>query len=267
ADYLEDELNESVVVTNIEGASGVIGGEEVLNAEPDGYKVLIDDDPTMTLAELNGDRDYGVFDFEPIASITSSPELIGVNSKHDWEDLEDVVEEAKSNPGELNFGATAGTFSELLPFVIQDEKDIDFNITMYDGSSDRNKGLISGEIDLGMISLSESEEYIDSGDLKLITSLSEEKEDNSDDSPDVPTLKEQGVDFEHASSRGIFAPKDTPEDIVQRLSDALKEVSENEEFQESIEKAGSLVEYVESDEYKESLEEERDNIKNITEDM
>src|SRR5699024_10528029 len=187
-------------------------------------------------------------------------ELLGMSSKNDWENLDAVVAAAQDNPGQIKFGATAGTFSELLPIVIQDEKDIEVNIVMFDGSADRNTALLSGEADLGMISLSEAEQYLESGDITLISTLSGER---ITELPDVLTLSEQGVDFEHASARGLFAPKETPEEIIKKISDALGELAADEEFTERIATAGSTVEYIGYKEYTDSLDKAYKSIEEI----
>ncbi|MYL30816.1 tripartite tricarboxylate transporter substrate binding protein [Halobacillus halophilus] len=251
AEELEKELEQDVIVKNISGGSGVIGAQQTLDAKPDGYTLLAIHD-SMAMSELMGQADFGYFDFQPVSLMTSTYDLVATHPENPWDNMEDVVADAEGNPESITYAASIGSTSQLEPALIQTAADIQFNIVGYEGTAKRMKAIVANDVHLGSVSIAAGKEYMADDRMKLLGYTGEER---SDEFPDVPTLKEQGIDVTSAVSRGIAAPKDTPEAIVEKLSDALQNVAESESFQERMEELGSEVSYKNTEEYVQFLEE------------
>jgi tripartite-type tricarboxylate transporter receptor subunit TctC len=122
--------------------------------------------------------------------------------------------------------------------------------------------LIGQHVDLGSVSIPAGKDYLKAGELKLLGIAAEERDPSL---PDLPTLKEQGIDFVEATNRGIFVPKETPDEIVDAIDKALAEVAKDEEFQKKLADMGTDVNYKNSEEYTKFLEENYESMKKTLE--
>ncbi|WP_377887989.1 tripartite tricarboxylate transporter substrate binding protein [Alkalihalobacillus sp. R86527] len=261
AQELEKELDQDVIVKNIAGGSGVIGAQEVLNGKPDGYTLLAVHD-SVAMSELMGQSEFGYFDFQPISLMTSTYDLIATNPENPWDSMEEVVKDAEQNPESITYAASIGSTSQLEPALIQTASDIEFNIVGYDGTAKRMKAVVANDVHLGSVSIAAGKEYMTDNRMKPLGYTGEER---SEEFPDVPTLKEQGIDVTSAVSRGLVAPKDTPQEIVNKLNSALENVAENEEFQQRMKELGSEVNFKGTEDYKAFLENSEVEMKNSLE--
>ncbi|UOQ92269.1 tripartite tricarboxylate transporter substrate binding protein [Halobacillus shinanisalinarum] len=261
AKELEKDLEVDVVVKNVAGGSGVVGAQQVLNAKNDGYTLLSIHD-SVAMSQLTGQSDFGYFDFEPIALMTSTYDAIATHPSSPWDSMEDVVKAAKENPGSISYAASIGSTSQLEPALIQTAADIKFNIVGFDGTAKRMKAVVGNDVDLGGVSVVAGKDYLADDRMKLLGYTGEER---SEVLPDVPTLKEQGIDVVSATNRGIVAPKGTPEEIVKKLSDALKKVANSESFKSKMDELGTDVNFQGTEEYTEFLKKNEKDMKDSLE--
>jgi tripartite-type tricarboxylate transporter receptor subunit TctC len=247
---LTEELGQTVVIRNVAGGGGSVGAQQALNASNDGYTLLAGHD-SIAISNLAGQTDFGYFDFEPVALMTSTYDFVAAPAASPWNSVEDMLKDAKENPGEITFGASIGSTSELEPALIQSATGVEFNIVGYKDTAARMQALAGNHVDLGGVSVVAGKEYLEAGKLKLLGYFGEER---SEAVPDVPTLKEQGVDVSTATNRGVFAPKGTPDAIVEKLSAALEEVANDEEFAGTLDNLGTEVNYMDHKAYRDFLE-------------
>jgi len=257
--YLEEELDTTIVTQNIGGGGGVIGGQEGLTADPDGY-TLINAHDSVGIANLMGTSDYDYFDFEPVSLLSTASEIIVTNADNDWDDMTDVIEQVESEPESISFGATLGSTSHIIPLGIMEDQNVEFNIVNYDGTAERTQAILGNHLDLGTTTVPAAKEYIESGDLKLLGIVTDER---SDDLSEVPTLIEQGIDFSFGTNRGYFFPQDTPQEIVEIVSEALGNIAVNEDFQEEMENQGVDINYKNHEEYIEFLQEDLERFEEL----
>lgn len=250
AEELEKELGATVVVKNVAGGSGVIGAQQALQANNDGYTLLAVHD-SVAMSQLTGQADFGYFDFEPVSLMTSTYQLVATNPSNPWDSMEEVVADAQGNPGEITYGASIGSTSQLEPALIQTASDIEFNIVGYDGTANRMKAVVANDVQLGSVSIAAGKDYMEDDRMKLLGYTGEERHP---DLPDVPTLQEQGIDVVNAANRGIVVPKDTPEEIVSKLNEALENVANSDSFKERIDTIGTDVNFKGTEEYVEFLQ-------------
>lgn len=249
AEELEKVLDQTVVIKNIAGASGVIGAQEALNAQPDGYTLLAVHD-SVPMSQITGQADFGYFDFKPIANMTSTYNMIATSPKNPWENMEELVEDAKKNPEKITYAASIGSISQLEPALIETAADIKFNIVGFDGTAQRMKAVVGNDVHLGSVSVAAGKDYFEDNRMKLLGYTGEER---SPELPDIPTLKEQGIDVVSAVNRGILAPKETPDEIVEKLAGALEEVAGKDSFKERMAELATDVNFKKNGEYEELL--------------
>lgn len=258
---LSKELGQKIVIQNVSGASGIVGSQQALSAKPDGYTLLAVHD-SIAMSELTGQSDFGYDDFEPIAMITSTYDFIATSPDNPWDSIEDLVLDAKQNPGKISYAASIGSTSQLEPVLLESVADIKLNIVGYDGTAERMKAVVANDVSLGSVSSTAGKDYIADNRMKLLGYNGEER---SNVLPDIPTLKEQGVGIVSGTNRGIVAPKGTPEDIIDKISNALEKIANNEHFIKRLEDLGTDVNFKNTKDYKEFINSSTEEMKELLE--
>ncbi|GAB3257839.1 Bug family tripartite tricarboxylate transporter substrate binding protein [Arthrobacter pigmenti] len=249
AQELEKELDGTVVVKNISGGGGTVGAQQALAAEGDGYTLLAGHD-SIAISKILGKTDFGYFDFAPVAQMTSTYDFVATPAGSPWDDMKDVIQDSKADPGSISFGASLGSTSQLEPLLVAGATDVKFNVVGYEGTAERMQALVGDHVDLGGVSVVAGKEYLDAGKLKLLGYFGEER---SEVVPDVPTLKEQGIDVSTATNRGVFAPEGTPDAIIKKVSNALQKVANSDVFTTKMKNLGTEVNFKDTKEYKQFL--------------
>ncbi|SIT71410.1 tripartite tricarboxylate transporter substrate binding protein [Edaphobacillus lindanitolerans] len=256
---LSKELGQKVVIQNVAGASGVVGAQQALTAKPDGYTLLAVHD-SVAMSQMTGQAEFGYSDFEPVAMLTSSYDFVATSPDNPWDSMADLVADAEKNPGKISYAASIGSTSQLEPVLLESVADIKLNIVGYDGTAERMKAVVANDVALGSVSAIAGKDYIADNRMKLIGYNGAER---SNVLPDVPTLKEQGLDMVSGTNRGIVAPKGTPEAIIERLSDALEKVASNEDFVKKIVDMGTDVNFKNTEDYKEFIKQSEEEMKEL----
>lgn len=259
ASKAEEDLGGSIVMQNQEGASGAIGAQYVYDQAADGHTLLFGaENPNLyQLLEIS-DRDY-VNDFVPISIIGQSYAGIVVKEDSDFDSLEDLVEYAQENPGELKMGnAGEGSLPHVASAMMKSELDTDFDLIPYDGDGPLSVALLGDEVDVTVLAVSAAQEYIDSGDFKMLSVLNDESLDSN---PDVDPITEDYPEFETylpwGPFQGVFAHKDTPDAVVEKLSESFEKAEEDEEFINELEDLGVEPLNLHGDEAEEFVEDNR----------
>lgn len=231
--YLEKEIGQTVVISNVTGAGGTVGAKEVLDSDPDGHTVLFFHN-SLLLNKILGLVDYS-YDSYKLAGIPILDEgnTFLVSGDSEFEDLQDMVEYARANPGEVSIATEVGGFTHLQLLALEKDQDIKLNIVDVGGASDKVAALLGGHVDIVPTSLGLVQDYIESGDMRSLGIMANERVDLM---PDVPTFIEQDVNssFEKFFFYG-FSP-DTPDEIVEVFSKAVENVVNDEEYVQEAEK-------------------------------
>jgi tripartite-type tricarboxylate transporter receptor subunit TctC len=164
-----------------------------------------------------------------------------------------MIAAAKENPGTIKFGATLGSTSHFFPLDIANQAGIEFKIVGYEGTAKRQAALLGGFIDLGESNPAAGKKYFEAKKLKPLGIATEERHELL---PDVPTLKEQGINVLFAVNRGICAPLNTPQPIIEKLGAIFEKVSQDPEFIQKIGSLGSDVKYRDQAGYQAYIKEE-----------
>jgi tripartite-type tricarboxylate transporter receptor subunit TctC len=231
--YLEEELGQTVVISNVTGAGGTVGAKEVLDSDPDGHTVLFFHN-SLLLNRILGLVDYSYDSFKLAGiSILDEGNTFMVSGDSKFENLNDMIEYARANPGEVSIATEIGGFTHLQLLALEKDQGIKLNIVDVGGASDKVAALLGGHIDIVPTSLGLVQDYVESGDMRSLGIMAKERVDLM---PDVPTFIEQGVDtsFEKFFFYG-FNP-DTPDEVVEVFSKAVEKVVNNKEYVKEAEK-------------------------------
>ncbi len=219
-------LNQPVTVENRTGAGGIIGTEFVARAAPDGQVIMLGTVGTMSVNQsLYKKLPYDVEkDFVPITLLATLPNILLINPSLPYTNIKELIAFAKANPGKLTYAsAGTGTASFLAGEMFKQEAGVEITHVPYRGSAPALNDLMAGHVSISFDYPPSSLPFITSGKLKAlgVTSLTRVKV-----TPDVPTLHEDGLrGFNLLTWYGVFAPKGTSADIVNKLQSTMAEAA------------------------------------------
>lgn len=218
-----DVLGQSFVIDNKPGAGTMIGAEAVARAAPDGYTVGTLDVSTLALNPSLYDnvRYDPSIDFEYIGGTARFPFVLVVNSSLPVNNLQELIDLAKKQPGKLTYATPGlGGPNHLGMELFQQKAGIELLHAPYKGDAPALQDLIGGQIDMYLVNTAASLPYINTGKVKAIALAMKAR---SDALPDVPTFSEAGVpEFEAYAWQGLAAPAGTPKAVVDLLSTELR---------------------------------------------
>lgn len=219
-----------LTITNMEGANGLIGSMECYNSDPDGYTLQCAFPETWGCLYLTETTDVELYkEMTPICSLVYDANVLAVSKDSPFNTLEELIEYAKANPGEISLASVAtGNVNHLSSLGFADMTGIDITYVPYESASKARVALLGGHEDLWVCQASELKAVYDSGDVRVLAVAAE---DRVSFLPDVPTFKECGYDIVAGLHRAFYAPPETPDDIVAYLESAFKAVYEQEEVQ------------------------------------
>lgn len=230
ASELEKALDGTIIVSNVTGASGAIGLEQVRNANPDGYTIAYMPVESTMLRAL-GFTDLSTDDFRFIGRAMTIPAAVTVRADAPWDTFEDFVNYAKEHPGEVQVGNSGtGSIWHVAAASIEDKCGVEFTHVPFDGAAPAVAALLGNNIQAVTVSPSEVKNNVDSGDFKVLCILGE---GHSSVVPEVQTAQEMGIDITIQGWGGFAVPKDTPQEVIDVLeaaseiainSDAVKEL-------------------------------------------
>ena len=234
------DVTPKIKVVTVPGQGGNKGAKEAAKAKPDGCTLFAIHQSAIT-SYLNGRVDHHYDNFETVSLLTSTPDIVGASAKTPWKNFEEFKKGVMAAPGTVKVGATFGSTSQFYWLLLEEQTGMKFKFVPYDGTRERMTALLSGAIELGGINVASGQKYMESGELKGFAIAAEKR---SKHLPDMPTLKELGVDMIYALDRGIVAPKGTPKEVVEHWSQIFKKAAEDPELRKQMDAKGTDVNWV-----------------------
>lgn len=256
----EQYLGQSVVPVNMAGAGATLGSRHVKDAKPDGYTVLGSHD-TIATSYLSGAVNYSYDAFEPIALLTKTINMAGTYTDHPVSSADGIAQYVADNPGKVTFGMTPSSTDHFFWAQFLNAAGIPMEkvrLVSYPGTSDQVAALLAKEIDFAMLDMPTARSFFKSDALKSIGIAHDERMDSL---PDVPTLREQGIDMVHYTNRGLFAPKGTAEPVLTTIESSFQKALESKALQQRInDELGSIVSFIPREKYKKYLNRSEDEL-------
>lgn len=214
-------LGQPIVIENIGGANGSIGAGRVAHANPDGYTLIIGNWNNFVangaLYSLNYDLKSA---FEPVALLSRTPLLIAARNTLPAADLKQFIAWLKANPNKATDGhAGIGSIGHVVGILFQKKVGTSFQLIPYRGGAPAVQDLVAGHIDFIMNAATDSLSQVRAGTVKAYAVTANRRLAAL---PDVPTVDEAGLPgFYFSTWFGLWAPKDTPKAVVQKLNGAV----------------------------------------------
>jgi tripartite-type tricarboxylate transporter receptor subunit TctC len=238
AQSLAQSLGVSVVVENRAGGGGTVASKAVSLAEPDGYTLLTATNGPFAIgpavyASVGYDP---IRSFAPIAYLAGAPDLLVVRSDLPVNSLSKLFAYAKAHPGQLNYGAGAGTPANIIIEWLKAKTGSDIVYIPHKGGAPATTDLLGGQTQLGIEILAPLLPYVREGKLKALAVTGAQR---SPELPEVPTLIESGFPgAAFIAAFGIVAPAGTPPEIVAKLNRAINDSLGSEQMQATLKKIG-----------------------------
>ncbi len=223
-------LGQTIIVENRPSAGGILGPEQVKNAKPDGYTILIHHIGMATTVALYRNLRFNpLTDFEPIGLINDVPMTIIGKPQLPAKDFKEFLAYIKQNKDKVSYAnAGIGAASHLCGMLFMSAIETDFLTVPYKGTAPAMNDLLGGQVDFMCDQTTNTTSQIKSGKVKAYAVTSAKRVPSL---PDLPTLQELGIKVEVGIWHGLYAPKGTPKPVIDRLVAALQEVLKDETVQ------------------------------------
>jgi len=238
APKLSEELGQPVIVENRPGAGTNVAQEIVINAAPDGYTLLLSTPSVVINKFLYKNLSFdGVRDLAGISLFSISPIMLVVNSSLPIHNLKEFITLARSKPGKITFSSAGnGTTQHLAGELFNIRANVKMMHVPYKGTSPSLIALISGEVDSSYSSFPVVMPHIKSGRVRQLATTGPKR---SELMPDLPTMKESGVNMEMFVWFGVSVPKNTPRTIIDKLSQSLVKITHSPEIKQKLSSLGA----------------------------
>jgi tripartite-type tricarboxylate transporter receptor subunit TctC len=235
---MEKDLGQPVNVVNRTGGSGAVGHTAAATADPDGYTMCIAT-VEITMMHWMGLAKVNYKDMKGVALVNFDPAAVNVRMDAPWKNLKEFLEYAKANPGKLKASGTGkGGIWDLARAGMLKTAGISVDAIPWVPSNGAAPGLqemMAGGIQVVPCSLPEARALIEAKKVRALAVMSDKRADLF---PDVPTLKELGLNWAEGAWRGITVPKGTPPEVVAILEKSLDKAVKNPQFKEFMDKNG-----------------------------
>lgn len=231
AEKLQATLGQTVIVENKPGVASILGAGFVAHAKPDGYTLLMGASGPMTFNyALYKKLPYTAQDFAPISLMGNFPLVLLANKDSSANTVKELVAYSKQHPDKANYSSSAASF-QLMTELFNDKTGGRFTHVPYKGSAEAVTAVMSGDVTMSLVDSGPATNGLRSGKLKALAVTSPGRMPSL---PDVPTLKETGVDLEVTLWSGLLAPAGTPPEVIQRLNEAVVSASKSPEVIEKL---------------------------------
>jgi tripartite-type tricarboxylate transporter receptor subunit TctC len=232
AKYFKQITGKNMVVTNMAGGGGTIAAEQVKGAAPDGNTILFTHTGQLIVNEVAGlsDDSFDAFDISCIAGVDKGAIFVA-SQDAGIKTLQALIDKAKANPSSISYGTEMGSFSHIQGLMFEQLAGVKLKMVDAGTVSEKVVALLGGRIDLGAISYGSVQDYVQSGQM---AALGQPNSERNALLGDVPTFKEQGVDFTIDKPYVVAFPKGTDPAIVAKMASVMKQITEMPEYAEEL---------------------------------
>jgi tripartite-type tricarboxylate transporter receptor subunit TctC len=229
---MSEDLGQQVIIDNRPGANTIIGAQFVAKSRPDGYTLLLAIDGTLVMNPfLYSKLSYDPFkDFEPVALVAEVPSVLEANIKVPANNVTELIELAKAQPGKLNVGVSTPT-SQVTASLFNMMAGVNLTQVPYKGGTTQITGILAGDIELGMESANVAIPLWRENKIKILALTGGNRLSIA---REIPTVAETLPGFDLGIWQSVVAPAGTPKEIVDKLYASLAKVMANDEVKKKL---------------------------------
>jgi len=233
--------NQQLIVKNIPGGGAAIGYTEGLKAKGDGYTIVATATPMITKIHMSVVK-FSATSFAPVILIADNACMLMVHADSPYKNIKEYIADAHKRSGQINMGnAGSGGGYHLASLAFQSFAKIKLNHIPFEGGGPSVTALLGKHVDSIIVSAPEGVPQALAGQLRPLAIFGEARLKKF---PNVPTAKEEGLDFKIGMWRGIMAPKDTPPAILKAIHDISKKCMEDPDFLKKTEELSVELRYM-----------------------
>lgn len=264
ATHMEKVLGQPVIVKNMPGAGSMVGAKALADSAPDGYTLGFLG-ISATIAQYTSVSPVMLDEYTAVSGIINPPLTLMVNSDRPWTTLGGFVEYGRKNPGKLrNANAGAGVIDHLYSSEFGRVANVEFTQVPYKGWGPSLAALAGGHVDCMFVAIGPAKPMIEAGKIRMIAIAGDERHPNY---PDLPTMKESGVDITMPFWESIVVPAGTPDAVIATLDDAIRKSFENPGIQKKIKDSGLDISYMDTEGIAKLREQSDERVKRIVENL
>jgi len=250
--HLGPYLGAEFVVENVRGGSGAKAMAKLATSPADG-SIFYGTTPTFINTSLLSEPEYTYKDLMGVTNVFLDPQIVYVKADSPFTSMTEVVEAATADPAAVIFGVTTpGSLDRQVMEKFKALTGVTSPVVTHDGGGELLISVLNGTVSLGIGEIQELSAQLEAGEVRVITTYTEER---LSDFPDAPTAKEQGIDLVVNKFRGIAGPAGLPEDITAKWEAAIQGVLEDETFKAWYEAQSLVPFYMDTAGYNPFLEE------------
>lgn len=256
---LDGKFAQPLVIVNKPGAAGSLGTREAKDAEPDGH-TLLSTHIGMSINKVLGVTDFDYTDFTPIAETGRVELVFAVPEESPYHTFDEVIEAAKQSPNTITHATNLGSVVHFTTLGITKATGAEFRYVQVGGGGARLPVVVGNQIDTALFGVAEALPYHQSGEMRILAILTDERWPSL---PDVPTAKELGYDLPPVTSLGYwyFGPKDMPEERVRIIGDALEAAMTSDEMKTTFQERGFRPSFVRGPAFAEQVADSHETLK------
>lgn len=236
------------------GGNTRIGLENVLNAKPDGYTLLLHHSAFNTMEAL-GQLPMSYSEYEVIAQVSELPYVFSGKKSEEFNSFEKYQEAANKNPGSVTFGipGIGGTAHMGWEYILAETNTSEMykTIPFQGGAAELAAAILGGQVDMAALAATDAKKYAESGDTIPLVVTTKER---MPEFPDAVSFKDLGLENEIILRTGFFAPPNTPKEVIEILEGAIQKASETEEFKKFAKKGLLTPNFIPGDEWRKVLD-------------
>lgn len=235
AESMSKQLGQTVIIENKPGAAGSMGVIDMMNAKPDGYRLTMAPVGIFRQPYVQETRYDPIRDLTYIASFLTYDFAVTVKADSPFKTIDDLVDYARKNPGDIDYG-TPGKFTgnQVVLAMLAKSEGLEFTHIPYKGDSGAITALLGDHTKAAVVTNSVLP-HLQSGSVRVLATADEARNPAFGD---VPTLREAGYESYVPSPLGIAGPANLPQEIVEKLDNAVKAALEDPAFKKSLENFG-----------------------------
>ncbi|MFL6795858.1 MAG: Bug family tripartite tricarboxylate transporter substrate binding protein [Xanthobacteraceae bacterium] len=240
ANRMQQVLGVGVVIENRGGAGGIIGADAVAKAAPDGYTFCVCSIGAITIAPATEPLPYDPLnDLAPISLINTNPLILLVHPSLQARSVQELIALARAAPNSLNYGSSGiGGLMYFSAELFKAKTGVKITHVPYRGGAPATAAVVAGQVQLAFTNMSDAVGQLEAGRVRALAVTTRER---SPTAPAIPTLAESGVPGYHTESwNGLFAPKGTPQPILDRLAQLSADLAADPDVQKQMGTFGSV---------------------------
>jgi tripartite-type tricarboxylate transporter receptor subunit TctC len=249
AQKLTEILNQPFVVENRPGGGGITATAQLTKMPSDGYTLLLGDTSQLGIAPyIFKSLPYDTLkDLTPIAGLTTEPLMIVTNAKSNIKSLGELIQNVKANPNKFNYGSSGvGSIHHIAMEAFKADAGLEITHIPYKGSGQSVPAILSGDVNILLTAYTASAPHIKANTLTLLAVTSGKRWSRY---PDIPAISEIVKDYDFQAETGVLAPAGLPSQITNKLTTAIKQVTDNPDFISKFKETAFAINYMNPQEY------------------